>query len=163
MPRCPAPRRPEAGPPGGPSIPALAGPRGLSPSRVPPMVEGAACAHRSNFQQRAVPRLKMPVFEQCAPDLLLPQRAGVRGLLAAFLSAHFGSGCPRSLRCPLRGRCRMRHGCPRHEDDMTNAMVDIRSCRRKRTPSALRATGDFSGAGARACAPAHPRGMRAAR
>lgn len=154
---------------------------GLPPKGGAPLPEGRAHAHRSDFRQGAYAPDGMPVLGQDAPDLLHLPGVGVRvNELAAVLPAGSGSG---SGTCQIVRRVILSDDCggespagePGHTDAAPQALrcdtrrsavlLSLSNAQQKRTPSALRAPGDISGAGAPALmrAPALPRGKRAAR
>lgn len=154
---------------------------GLSPKGGTPTPEGRAHAHRSDFRQGAYAPAGSLVLGQDAPDLLHLPGVGVRvNEPAAVLPAGSGSGsgtCQIERRVILWSYCggESPAGEPGHTDAAPQALrcdtrrsavlLSLLNGRQKRTPSALRAPGDISGAGAPALvrAPALPRGTRAAR
>lgn len=146
-----------------------------------PTAEGGAHAHRSDFRQGAYAPAGAAVLGSCAPDLLHPPGVGVRVKGSpATLPAKPGSGADAALpwfvfrwnrhgrkgqRCQVLARGAMNSRLLRFEDGYTMISSGNALAKEKRTPSALRAPGDISGAGAPALvrAPALPRGKRAAR
>ncbi len=150
-----------------------------------PRVQGGAHAHRSDFSLMGFPVTMWPDFglgagsNSTAPGsgMEKSEAAGPAPRASALL---LGSGLEAAVeqlyvyrwdrqgrkgqRCRVVARGRMNSCLLAFEDGYT--MVTSRNAlmKEKRTPSALRAPGDFSGAGAPALvrAPALPRGMRAA-
>ncbi len=154
---------------------------GLPPKGGTPTPEGRAHAHRSDFRQGVYAPAETPVLGQDAPDLRHLPGVGVRvSGCPAVLPAGSGSGSGSSdawfvyrwnrqgrkgQRCQILARGTMNSRLLRFEDGFTMVSSGNALAKEKRTPSALRAPGDISGAGAPALvrAPALPRGKRAAR
>ena len=150
-----------------------------------PGEEGEAHAHRSDFSLMGFPVTLLPDFAlgagSCSTTRGLGSEESTKNHPAPrTFGLLLGSGCGAAVeqlyvyrwnrqgrkdqRCRLVARGTMNFCLLAFEDGYT--MVSSRNAlmKEKRTPSALRAPGDFSGAGAPALvrAPALPRGMRAA-
>lgn len=150
-----------------------------------PGEEGHTHAHRSDFSLMRFPVTLLPDFALGAGSCSTDRGSGIGRMAAArpaprTFALLLGSGCEaaaeqlyvyrwnrqgrKGQRCRLLARGTMNSCLLVFGDGYT--MVSSRNAlmKEKRTPSALRAPGDFSGAGALALvrAPALPRGMRAA-
>lgn len=151
-----------------------------------PGEEGEAHAHRSDFSLMGFPVTLVPDFVLGAGSCSTAMGSGLEKSVAVCPAPRtfallLGSGLEAAVeqlyvyrwnrqgrkgqRCRLLARGTMNSCLLAFDDGFT--MVSSRNAlmKEKRTPSALRAPGDFSGAGAPALvrAPALPRGMRAAR
>lgn len=150
-----------------------------------PGVQGEAHAHRSDFSLMGFPVTLAPDFalgagscstargsglEKSTEDRRAPRTfallpgSGSEAAVEQLYVYRWNRQGRKSQRCRLVARGTMNSCLLAFEDGYT--MVSSRNAlmKEKRTPSALRAPGDFSGAGAPALvrAPALPRGMRAA-
>lgn len=144
---------------------------GLPPKGGTPTPEGRAHAHRSDFLQGAYTPAETAVFGQSAPDLLNLPRVGVRKEWEAMVVKAVAAGravLPAGVGVGvlLQNRHTGRSVAIAYAT-LGNPYEPLRVPDEvfERTPSALRAPGDISGAGAPALmrAPALPRGKRAAR